>query len=545
MRRTFGRILALAMVICLVLAAVPASALTKTQVEDILADTAKVAVQMADEAAGDGEMGEEWLVFGLTRSGVNVDESLFQKYYSDLENYTKSRKGVLSERKYTEYSKAVLTLTSMGKDPRNVGGYNLLTALGDYEKIIWQGINGPIWALIALDSGNYEVPVNSQATVQATRQKYIDCILSRQLNNGGWSLDGGTEENGWDESADADLTGMALQALAKYQNQAAVKAATDRALTCLSGLQSNTGGYSESLEYPESCESCVQVMVALCELGIDLNDPRFVKNGKTVLDSIVDNYYVKGQGFAHEFASGRKDSMATEQAFYGLVAVNRALSGKNSLYRLSDHITVSEGRNPEVTRPDTGAVKTEVSFSDVAGNKYEKAILELASLNIINGMGDGTFGPEATMTRAQFAAIVTRSLGIEAAASAKFTDVPASKWYAGYIGAANSKGIVSGRSATTFDPEGLITRQEAAVMVTNAAKYCAMKTELNDGAVRDTLAQFGDYITIASWAKNAMAFCYKEGIYDDSDLNTSPKTYIRRGEIAQMLYNMLSKAFII
>ena len=544
MKRNLGRILALAMAICMVLAAVPAFAFTQAQVGDILADTAKVAEKMVSAAVGDGQMGEDWLVFDLARSGVSVDESLFRKYYSDVETYTKAKKGVLSARKYTEYSRTALVLTSMGKDPRNVGGYNLLTPLGDYEKTIWQGINGPIWALIALDSGNYEVPVNSEATVQATRQKYIDCILSRQLNNGGWSLDGGTDESTKGEPADADLTGMALQALAKYQDQAAVKAATEKALTCLSGLQTSTGGYSESLGLPESSESCVQVMVALCELGIDLNDPRFVKNGKTVLDSIIDNYYIKGQGFAHEFASGRMNGMATEQAFYGIIAVNRALSGKNSLYRMSDHITISGGESTE-TKPNTDLVKTEVSFSDMAGNKNEKAILELASLGIINGMGDGTFAPDATMTRAQFAAIVTRSLNIEAAAGTKFTDVPASKWYAGYIGAANSKGIVNGRSATTFDPEGLITRQEAAVMVTNAAKYCMMKTELDEATVRDTLAQFGDYITIADWAKNAMAFCYKEGIYDESDLNTNPKTYIHRGEIAQMLYNMLSKAFII
>ena len=544
MKRKFGRILALAMAICMVFAAVPAFAHTQSQVNDAIKDTTSIATKAVQGALGDGQMGEDWLIFDLARSGEQVDESIFEKYYADVVAYTKAKKGVLSARKYTEYSRTVLVLTAIGKDPRDVGGYNLLTPLGDYEKTIWQGINGPTWALIALDSGNYEIPKNSEAAVQATREKYIDCILSRQLNNGGWTLNGGETAEEKDQLADVDLTGMVLQALAKYQDQPKVKAATEKALVCLSKLQGETGGYAESVGYTECSESFVQVMVALGELGIDLNDSRFVKNGKSTVDNLLENFYFKGKGFAHPLGSKDANGMATEQAYYGLISAKRAMEGKNSLYRLSDHITISGGETA-APAPETTAPKADISFSDISGNANEKAIIELASRGIINGMGDGTFAPNATMTRAQFAAIVTRSLGFEAEATSKFTDVPASKWYAGYIGAANGKGIVNGRSATTFDPEGLITRQEAAVMVTNAAKICMMKTDLDSTKMRDTLAQFSDYITIADWAKNAMAFCYSEGIYDESDLNTNPTTYIHRGEIAQMLYNMLSKAFII
>lgn len=84
---------------------------------------------------------------------------------------------------------------------------DLTTALGDYDKTIWQGLNGPIWALIALDSGNYAMPVNQDAKTQAARQMYIDRILARQLSDGGWSLSGAGV-------SDPGITGMALQALA-------------------------------------------------------------------------------------------------------------------------------------------------------------------------------------------------------------------------------------------------------------------------------------------------------------------------------------------
>lgn len=62
---------------------------------------------------------------------------------------------------------------------------------------------------------------------------------------------------------------------------------------------------------------------------------------------------------------------------------------------------------------------------------------------------------------------------------------------------------------------------------------------------RDILAQFGDYVTIASWAQDSLAFCYREEILDQSDLNIQPTKAILRGEIAQMLFNMLTKANLI
>ena len=131
---------------------------------------------------------------------------------------------MLHERKYTEYSRVILALTAIGRDPSNVAGYNLLTPLGDFEKTIWQGLNGPIWALIALNSGSYDIPKNPSAKTQATRQLYINEILNNQLADGGWNhTDTG--------NSDPDMTAMALQALAKYQDQKSVQSATDKALT--------------------------------------------------------------------------------------------------------------------------------------------------------------------------------------------------------------------------------------------------------------------------------------------------------------------------
>jgi hypothetical protein len=235
--------------------------------------------------------------------------------------------GVLSTRKYTEYSRVILALTAIGKDPADVGGYNLLTWLGDYDKVVAQGINGPVFALLALDSGAYAMPVCVPAATQASREMYIDYILARQLENGGWSLTG--------HAAEADVTAMVLQALAKYPADLRVKTALERGVLALSGLQDETGGFASG--GTANVESTVQAITALGELKIDPCSSLFTKNGHTLLDSLL-SYAVPGGGFKHIAAQTEADIMGSEQGFYALVAYQRFLHGQRSLYDLSEEI---------------------------------------------------------------------------------------------------------------------------------------------------------------------------------------------------------------
>lgn len=205
-----------------------------------------------------------------------------------------------------------------------MGGYNLIIPLGDFEKTVWQGINGPVWALIALDSGNYSIPENKDAKVQATREMYIDYILNRQNNDGGWAL----SEN---MSSEIDITAMVLQALSNYRHMEKVEKAVEKALVMLQKSQNENGGFSASGS--ASCESSAQVLTALCMLGVDYNSTEYTKNGKTVLDDIL-SYYT-GKGFKH-IKNGEENQMATEQAFYSLVALDRYLKEKPNLYAMTD-----------------------------------------------------------------------------------------------------------------------------------------------------------------------------------------------------------------
>ncbi|MBO5371516.1 MAG: Ig-like domain-containing protein [Lachnospiraceae bacterium] len=281
--------------------------------------------------------GGDWLVLGLVRSGKEVSE----EYYTNVVNYVRANineAGQLHRAKSTENSRVILALTAAGYDVTNVDGYNLLKGLSDMKYLNIQGINGPVWALLALDAHDYTVPENT-----VTRESLIAGILAAQLADGGWSVSGST--------ADADMTAMAIQALAPYyEKDTEVKTAVDKALETLSAMQLTDGGFATAGADTASCESCAQVIVALTALGINpYTDGRFIKDGKSVLDALL-SFAVAEGGFKHSL-SGNRDGMATEQGYYALVAYQRLLEGQTALYNMSD-VTIRE-KNPTIEKePD-------------------------------------------------------------------------------------------------------------------------------------------------------------------------------------------------
>lgn len=284
----------------------------------------KIAKWMQSEIPepGFGSVGGEWLAMGLARSELEGMEEYLLGYGERVAAYTAEQGGILHNRKYTEYSRTILAWTAIGRDATDVGGFNLLTPLADFEQTVFQGINGPIFALLALDCGNYEIPENIVTSTQATRDMYVDYIVNAESPDGGWSMAGGP--------AEIDITAMALQALAKYQDRPDVAAAVDRGLELLSQQQNINGSFTE--HSTESSEAVSQTIVALTELGISLEDARFVKNGNTLKDALL-RFQLEDGSFTH-LMDGDTDLLATEQAFYALVAIDRMEQGKTSLYSM-------------------------------------------------------------------------------------------------------------------------------------------------------------------------------------------------------------------
>ena len=352
MKRFICFVLALVIIFCNIMASA-----TDNTVVDVMTDTAEY-VYKTVQNPGVSSIGGEWTIIGLSRSGADIPREYYDNYYSNVETYVTQKAGKLHRVKYTEYSRVIIALTAIGKDPTNVAGYNLLYPLADYEKTVWQGVNGSAWALIALDSGDYEIPYNAEAEIQATREMYVEHIVNSQMPSGGWSLAG--------DSVDADITAMALIALANYRQSENVEQAICRALLCMSELQSENGGFLSG--GTETSESCAQMICALCTLGIGLDDFRFVKNGNTVLSNLI-TYYTDGEGFRHTHDGNGVDFMSSEQALCSLAAIYRAQEGYSSLYNIRE----KKADLIETDVRDASRILQRIKFRIQLGVNYEKA----------------------------------------------------------------------------------------------------------------------------------------------------------------------------
>ena len=272
-----------------------------------------------------GSIAGEWLILGLSRSDLDVPNAYYDSYYKALETTLKEKQGVLHKRKYTEYSRTVLALTAMGKDPSNTAGYDLLQPLEDKKAVVQQGINGAVFALLALDSNEYPSDM---------RQQYVAYILEKELPKGGWALSG--------DQADLDVTAMVLQALAPYRNEEPVRLAIARGVKTLSSCK---------IVY---CESAAQILVAITSLDTE------EKAQASVLDMAFDSmmqFYQPWKGFRHT-VNGEVNAMATEQAFYALVATERYYNGKHTLYDMTAELNTNVANETLVEDKNKSVVQT-------------------------------------------------------------------------------------------------------------------------------------------------------------------------------------------
>ena len=182
------------------------------------------------------------------------------------------------------------------------------------------------------------------------------------------------------------------------------------------------------------------------------------------------------------------------------------------------------------------------SFEDVQNHQNQKAIESLAGKGIINGKSENFFDVENTMTRAEFATVIVKALQLNSLNNSPFEDVKREDWFYTYVNAAYENEIINGVSDTLFNPYGTITLEEAAVMLCRSGKILGINTDMELITARDILAEFIDYVKTAPWAIKELAFCVDKGIIDDNDINIFPHRAVRRGEVAQMIFNLLRKA---
>lgn len=186
----------------------------------------------------------------------------------------------------------------------------------------------------------------------------------------------------------------------------------------------------------------------------------------------------------------------------------------------------------------------QVNFTDVMADAWYKEPVDfLAARDITSGTGDNMFSPNAKLTRAQFVMLIMNSYKIDTQSMAileqggNFTDA-GNTYYTDYLLAAKALGIVDGIGGNMFAPEKEITRQEMFVMLYNTLN---IMDEIPDHIDDILVPSFNDLDEIASWANEATFFLVNTGIIGGYNNNICPVQLTSRAEIAQVIFNLLSK----
>ncbi|OUM89001.1 MAG: hypothetical protein BAA01_10320 [Bacillus thermozeamaize] len=181
------------------------------------------------------------------------------------------------------------------------------------------------------------------------------------------------------------------------------------------------------------------------------------------------------------------------------------------------------------------------SFTDLANHWSRDYVTKLANKLIVEGTGAGKFDPNRDVTRAEFAAMIVRALGLEASGNAPFSDVADSAWYAKAVAAAAEYGIVNGYSDGTFRPNNKITRQELAAMVVRAQKLAGKEVVLSNAEIASLLSGYKDAGKIGAWARAELAAAIKAQIVQGRSSSTvAPTATATRAEAATMINRFLT-----
>lgn len=172
-------------------------------------------------------------------------------------------------------------------------------------------------------------------------------------------------------------------------------------------------------------------------------------------------------------------------------------------------------------------------FSDISGHWAEEYITKMNEQGIVSGIGDGSFAPDRSVTRAEFVKMICVMNGVSGGTDGAFKDINTGDWYYKYVIAAYSAGLINGVGDGSFAPDRSISREDAAVIISRVIKTKQMNNS----------STFADYDKISDYAREAVGLLVAAGVVKGDDKgNFNPQNAISRGETAALLVRMQENA---
>jgi VCBS repeat-containing protein len=227
------------------------------------------------------------------------------------------------------------------------------------------------------------------------------------------------------------------------------------------------------------------------------------------------------------------------------------LGPDGTVHHVPTKVTIINGKYYAVINSLTNSTYTviwhPVEFADVTNNWAKDAINDMGSRMVVTGVDGENYQPDRDITRAEFAAIVVRALGLEQGmGTSKFSDVKSTDWYYGYVETASGYNLIKGYDDGTFRPYDKITRQEAMAIIARAMVITKLSPTLTDTQIAALFAAYTDSASASSWADAGVAACLKTGIITGRTSTTlNPKDNITRAEVAVIVQRLLQKSGLI
>ncbi len=225
------------------------------------------------------------------------------------------------------------------------------------------------------------------------------------------------------------------------------------------------------------------------------------------------------------------------------------LEDDGQLRHVPTYRTVRDGKMVAVVHSMTNStyalITNSITFADTEGHWSQAAVNDLASRLIVSGTEQHRFQPNAAITRAEFAAILARALGLPVdEQEALFQDVKPHDWYAGAVAAAKAYGLIQGYEDDTFRPAQTITREEAMVMISKAMHLTGVAM-IAENAPEERLSTFSDGSQVQPWAEQAVASAIQYGLVSGMNGELRPSADITRAETASIIQRLLAKSGLI
>jgi hypothetical protein len=235
----------------------------------------------------------------------------------------------------------------------------------------------------------------------------------------------------------------------------------------------------------------------------------------------------------------------------GRITTGIVLNADGTFSHVPTQIVVINGKYfakiNSLTNSTYSVIWNPVVFTDVANHWAKDAINDMGSRMVVTGIGSGSYAPERSITRAEFAAVIVRALGLQkGSAESAFGDVTLADWFNGYVDTATAYKLITGYDSARFGPNDTITREQAMTLIYRAMKLTGLNVTLTESEVTALLSGYSDGSDVSAYARESAAACLKKGLITGTTATTiSPKDSMTRAEVAVLVQRLLEKSELI